>query len=77
MQSDNLDTTINEKETQAMIERAAEFEPTIKVGPPGPDKPCGRCGICRWPRAYGGLALYCTTPIFMRTRPFSIGTHPF
>jgi hypothetical protein len=33
MQSDNLDTTINEKETQAMIERAAEFEPTIKAGP--------------------------------------------
>ena len=24
-----------------------------------------------------GLALYCTTPIFTRTHPFSIGTRPF
>jgi hypothetical protein len=30
-QTDNWDTTVNDSETQAIIERAAEFEPTIKV----------------------------------------------
>ena len=33
IQSDNWDMTINEKDTQGIIERAAVFEPTIKVGP--------------------------------------------
>ena len=37
----------------------------------------GRCGICRGPRAYRGLALYCATPITPRTRPFSIKTPSF
>ena len=33
IQADNWDTTVDDKQTQAMLERAAEFEPTIKAGP--------------------------------------------
>ena len=43
----------------------------------GPDLLRGRCGICRGPRAYRGLALYCATSIIPRTRPFSIKTRSF
>lgn len=31
MQSGNWDTSINKNETQAIIERAAQLEPTIKA----------------------------------------------
>lgn len=31
LQPNNWDTTINDKETEAIIERASELEPTIKV----------------------------------------------
>jgi hypothetical protein len=32
-QSDSWDTTVDDEQTQAILERAAEFEPTLKASP--------------------------------------------